>query len=307
MILCICPNPSIDTYAWIDSITAGKVNRIKKEQRFPGGKGVHAALAAAELGEEVHLLAFWGGPTGEWIRKNCEKYGVLCHGPEIADWSRTCFTFKSDNTIDETEILGCGPSIDSDDLKKLKQIFQKLLSKADCVSMSGSWPNGTGNTEYAELIRMANGVGKQTFLDCAGEQLVNALEEKPYAIHVNQAEANVVFHANETSRNAVLLSEKCKYAVVSEGADGLYLASDNEIFHAHCKIENVLSAVGSGDCLLGGLTVAFRRNMTQIDTARMAAACGAANCLRPELGMLYKSDVEKLWEQVRVKRINQNS
>lgn len=147
MILCICPNPSIDTYAWIDSITAGKVNRIKKEQRFPGGKGVHAALAVAELGEEVHLLAFWGGPTGKWIRKNCEKYGVICHGPEIADWSRTCFTFKSENTIDETEILGCGPSVNSNDLKKLKQVFQKLLSKADCVSMSGSWPNGTGNTE----------------------------------------------------------------------------------------------------------------------------------------------------------------
>jgi fructose-1-phosphate kinase PfkB-like protein len=104
----------------------------------------------------------------------------------------------------------------------------------------------------------------------------------------------------------MLLSEKCKYAIVSAGADGLYLASGNEIFHAHCKIENVLSAVGSGDCLLAGLTVAVRRNMTPMNTARMAAACGAANCLRPELGMLYKTDVERLWEQVRVSRISQN-
>lgn len=48
-ILVVCPNPSIDTYAWIDGFANGVPNRIKREDRYPGGKGLHVAMALAEL------------------------------------------------------------------------------------------------------------------------------------------------------------------------------------------------------------------------------------------------------------------
>jgi tagatose 6-phosphate kinase len=85
MILCLCPNPSVDTYVWVGSFEPGQVNRVRKEQRFPGGKGVHVALAAAELGEEVCLLGFWGGPTGKWNRRSCGEKSVASFGPETEE------------------------------------------------------------------------------------------------------------------------------------------------------------------------------------------------------------------------------
>ena len=83
--------------------------------------------------------------------------------------------------------------------------------------------------------------------------------------------------------------------------DGLYFATPNEIVHAQCEVSEVYSAVGSGDCLLAGLAVAFLRNMNMIDTAKFAVACGGANCIRQYLGMLYKSDVEILQKGAFVK------
>jgi tagatose 6-phosphate kinase len=38
-ILSVCPNPSVDTFVWVDHIHAGRVTRAEREQHFPGGKG----------------------------------------------------------------------------------------------------------------------------------------------------------------------------------------------------------------------------------------------------------------------------
>lgn len=299
MILAICPNPSVDTYAWLDGIQPGQVNRIQKEQRFPGGKGVHVALAVAELGEEVSLLGFWGGATGEWIRKTCEARGILCYGPETEAWSRTCVTFKSDNAFDETELLGAGPTIGESDFEKFLRDYEGLIADADAVTLSGSWPKGAPPDGYAQLLRIAHRAGKKTFLDTTGEQLAPALGTRPHVVHMNRTEALDHFREKDIQKSALLLAKTCTYAVVTSGAEGVYIAVDGDIHHAVCPVEKVYSAVGSGDCLLAGIAVALHRKMSVADAARLGAACGAANCIREDLGMFHKKDVERLLEGFR--------
>ena len=72
MILCICPNPSLDKFIWLENIHPGKVNRISRQEWYAGGKGVHVALGIAELGEECAVLGFWGGETGRQVKQFCE-------------------------------------------------------------------------------------------------------------------------------------------------------------------------------------------------------------------------------------------
>ena len=71
MLLCLCPNPSIDTYWWMNDIKNGDVTRISKQEPYPGGKAVHVALNITELGEDVMLLGIWGGRKGAWIKNEC--------------------------------------------------------------------------------------------------------------------------------------------------------------------------------------------------------------------------------------------
>ncbi|PSR56245.1 1-phosphofructokinase [Adhaeribacter arboris] len=302
MILCLCPNPSIDMYAWLNTLQAGQANSITKEERFPGGKGVHVALAVAELEEQVMLLGFWGGPTGQWVKENCESKGIECYGPELKDWTRTCLILKSDTYFDDTELLGSGPTISSADFESFRNTFIQILPKADCITMSGSWPKGAPVDAYAQLVSLANKAGKKIFLDCAGEQLNQALIQKPFSVHINRREGQKLFEEESPEQIAFLLAKQCTYAAVTAGADGLYLVAGDELIHAQCPVEDVYSAVGSGDCLLAGLAVAFNRELDIQAVAQLAVACGAANCIRPELGLLYQSDVEILKKQVLINK-----
>lgn len=303
MILSLCPNPSIDMFAWIEDIQPKMVNRIKKEERFPGGKGVHVALAAAELGEEVKLLGFWGGANGQWIKEVCKEKGVECYGPEVEGSTRFCMTFKSEGAYKDTEILGSGPEITPHDFDLFIQEFTELAQKADVITMSGSWPKGAPSEAYARLIKIAKQAGKRVLLDCTGEQLQHGLQENPFLVHLNEHEGKELFDESSVERIAALLKEKCAFSAVTAGARGLYLGNDQELIHAHGYVEKIYSTVGSGDCLLAGLAVGFSRNLDILVIARLGVACGGANCMEPALGMLKLRDVNNLFATVEVKSI----
>ncbi len=303
MILCVCPNPSVDTYTWIDAIHPGRVNRAKKEVQFPGGKGVHVALACAEMSCEVTLLGFWGGPTGDWIRDQCLKYSIRSDGIKVAEWSRTCQSFKSDNEFDETEILGVGPAITHSLQDKLDQLLQQFMPVVSCVSMSGSWPQGASSDAYARMITICNERNKDVFLDCTGEQLENALPVKPYSIHLNTSEARNLFGNLEPEKLALELSRHCTLAAITEGKKGLYLCDGKEMVHGNVSVNQCFSAVGSGDCLVAGLMMAHEKKMGLAESARLGVACGSANCVRKDLGMLNKKDVNDLLGQVSIEKI----
>jgi len=278
----------------VEDFKFGKANRIKKEQIFPGGKGVHVALGIAELGEECALLGFWGGDSGKYVKEYCEKKGIRCYGPDVDEPGRTCFTFRSEGDLDGTELLGPGPAIDEKESYLFWMEFIKLLDNASAVSMSGSWPANT-TMDYTGFIIATKKKGIKTFVDCSGKNLKAAITAKPYCVHINQHEGFEIFQEQAPKKMGLALLKGCDLAAVTAGSDGLYLVNkDQSIIHANCKLENIISPVGSGDCLMSGLIVAENQNLSLAETAKLAVACGAANCIREDLGMFYKKDVETL-------------
>lgn len=304
MILCLCPNPSVDKFVWLDDFIHGKVNKIKKELAFPGGKGVHVALGLAELGEPCVLLGFWGGDTGKYIKEFCESKGVYCYGPAIDSPNRTCFTFRSKTDLNDTELVECGPFITDDQVYLFWLEFIRLLDKATAVCLSGSWPITPDEIGYPEFIVAAKKKGIKTFVDCSEKYLSAAVKVNPYCIHINNDEGAKVFHENSPLKIASKALEKCELVAVTSGADGLHLANKNHYYiHATCRLSNVISAVGSGDALMAGLIAADRRSYDLFETAKLAVACGAANCIREELGFFYQEDVETLFSEIELATI----
>jgi len=301
MILCVCPNPSVDVFQWLDNLQTGQVNRVREEEFYPGGKGVHVALAASELGEDIVLLGFWGGPTGKWIQIQCKKQGIRCEGPEVEGLTRTCTTFKSTRqSFDDTELLGAGPILDEPQISQFYDTFEALIPKASCITLSGSWPRNSDVHGYARLIQRARKHQKPVYLDCNGEQLENALPKQPTGLHLNISEARQTYGDHSIEKIVHLMRHQADLSALTAGEEGLYLASGNEYIHASYKVEKVHSAVGSGDCLVAGLAVARIRGYNFGETARLAVACGAANCLRKELGMLHKEDVDRIMPEVSI-------
>ncbi len=300
MLLAVCPNPSVDHYVQVASLEAGKVHRALGEQKFPGGKGVHVALAAAELGEEVNLLAFWGGASGQWIKSECQKRNIKCIGPELADWSRSCFTFKSEGIYDDTELLGCGPRLRKDDYDKFLYIFEEHVKDSKAVTLSGSWPVDAPPEGYADLIKMAHRFHKTVFLDATGQSFELGLHEKPFAIHLNYTESSNYSALAEILEILSFFKKYVELVAITAGKEGLFLGWKDSLIHAKVDLGKIYSAVGSGDCLTAGLAIGLINKLEPEDLAKLAVACGGANCLREDLGMLYKKDVDHLLDKITI-------
>ncbi|MEX0593493.1 MAG: PfkB family carbohydrate kinase [Balneolaceae bacterium] len=294
MILVLCPNPSVDTQIHVDQLEPGRIHASRSTTPWPGGKGVHVALAARELGAEVELAGFWAGPTGAWIRQECERRGVSTHGPELEGWTRRCVTYlESDGR--ETEVRETGASLGRSSMKEWNEVLDPLLKRASLVCVSGSWPAGTPAQPYQWLSDRCRDLSIPLWVDASGVWLEAAVETGPYGLHVNRDEVNELLgdslSAGEAARKLVL---SCEVAAVTDGADGLWLAHHDQLVHGRCSVDTVISTVGCGDCLTGGLLAAQAENRSLSDQVRHSVAAGSANCLSGELGLIQRADVERL-------------
>lgn len=307
MFLTVCANPSVDSFWRIDTLTPGTTNRSKGESFYPGGKGIHTAFALGELGQKVTTLGVWGGQTGQWLQQQCKKNGISTVGPTVEGWTRLCMTIQSDTKWKETEVLGRGPVVSDMVTNSFQSAFQQCLTerKPEAMLISGSTPDGFDDRLYHTLVEEARGANVPAYVDASGPLLTHALEAHPYGVHINLQEGQDLCGRNTPVEIAQWLSQKCTLAAVTAGADGLYLGFEGTIYHACYTIDEseIISTIGSGDCLLAGLSLAANRFNEPEQWTRYAAACGSANCIHPELGMLQRSDVERIFEQVMLKKL----
>ncbi|SEK19923.1 tagatose 6-phosphate kinase [Maribacter orientalis] len=302
MVLTVCPNPSIDTYAWLETFKNGEVNRIRKIEEFPGGKGIHVAMALKELGCPVSLMANWAGSNGEWIKSNTRLNGIEMLGPQLKGNTRKCYTFRSkiDNTFNNTELLEPGPKMTDGDWESFLVHFNLALQDCSLVCLSGSWPMGAPEDAYYQLLQLCEKVGKKAILDCSGIQLRNALKGKFFGLHINEVEAETYFGNKKHTEISKLLKNKVSLLALTKGKDGLFLHLDGNFAHANVVLKEVKSTVGSGDCLTAGIAYAIFKGYSLDKIASYGAACGAANCMNEDLGILRREDVQQLLPLVKV-------
>ena len=299
MILSVCPNPSIDCYAWLENLHLGEVNRISKLQEFPGGKGVHVSLAVSELGGASGLFGSWAGGTGSWIKNKCIERNIDISGIELEGTNRKCYTFRSSNsTFSNTEILEPGPYLKDEDWLNFKSVYEKTLETASIVCFSGSWPKNAPEDAYYQLIELSKKQNKKIILDCSGNQLKEALKSSFFGLHLNEHEAYSLCGSSDFEVLFEYLKGKVELIALTKGKEGLWMAYKGKTYIANIEIDKVISTVGSGDCLTAGIVWALERNLEPRDIAAYGVACGAANCLNEDLGILRNQDVEKLLPKV---------
>ena len=308
MITVIGFNTAIDRFIRLDSLRIGGVSRALDEQVCPGGKGLHVAQTIAALGERVQLVGLVDPAHRNLIgRQMCER-GVLFHGIEVADNLRTCIALQ-DAGGQITEILGQGPLLDSAQQEALLRAFRRGVDDSDLIVLSGSLPRGFPPTTYAELATHVRDAGKRCLLDASGELLQHAVPIRPFLVKPNRDEIAELFgHPIGDLAAAVgavreLHARGIAMPVVTMGALGAVAADAGGIWHAAIELAQVRNTVGSGDCLLAGMTVGIARGMPLDETLRLGVACGAANALAEETGYATRASVNALGPRVRVQRM----
>lgn len=301
-------NTAIDRFLHLDALKPGEVHRVRAEQVYPGGKGVHVAQTIAALGEPVQLVGLVDVAHRKLIRQRMSERGVSFHGVEIAGELRHCLALQ-DATGCITEILGQGPLLSQAECDALLRDVRRSIDESDLVILSGSLPRGFADTTYAELASYVKSLGIRCLVDASGAAMRHALDAQPFLVKPNRDEISELRGKLVADRDAAveavreLRAQGVAMPVVSLGALGAIAGDTSGIWHAELSLDQVRNTVGSGDCLLAGIAVGIVRGMNLEDILRWGAACGAANAQGEETGFVERRTVEALLPQVRVQRL----
>jgi len=313
-IVCVSANPAMDRRLFVESVTVGEINRAKSAQGLAGGKAAHVAMATHALEAQPVWVGFLGGAIGQECARQMQLLGIRVVA--IPTKSGTRVNLEIIDASDRvTEILepGMEPSAQERDefLQTCARGVREDWQPAVMV-ISGSLPAGVGPDFYVSLIEAARAAGARVFVDSSGDALRASANARPDFVKVNRAEAETLAGRSlvtmqEVARAAAQIVDRgVGSAAITLGRDGLiWLERKNgPAWKALPPRMNVISAIGSGDATLGGFAHAAIQGIAGEEALRLAAACGAANCVAPAPGRIELATVRKLLPQIEIQQIN---
>lgn len=300
MIYTVTLNPSIDYIVEVDDLKLGDLNRMKRDLKLPGGKGINVSRILNQLGADSTAIGFLGGFTGRFIDDTLRDESIKTDFVIIEDDTRINIKLKHG---EETEINGLGPSIRQQEADAL---VQKLsgLQKDDIVVLSGSIPPSLGVDFYDRLIRVCQQTGAEFVIDTTGEALMKALAHKPLLIKPNHHELAELFGVTINSKEEIvtygrkLLEAGAKNVLISMAGEGALFITAEEVYHANVPAGTVKNSVGAGDSMIAGFVGTLALLGDPIEAFRAGVASGSATAFSDDLATREK--IEQLRPQVTI-------
>lgn len=300
MIYTITLNPSLDYVMHLDILKINSVNRSKKEEIYPGGKGINVSIMLNNLGVPNKALGFIAGFTGSEIDRMLKLLGsntdfiMLNHGI-----SRINVKLESEK---ETEINGMGPKITPSDLKEL---YSKLneIQDGDFLVLAGSIPNSVPDSIYQDIMQELSHKNIHIVVDATKELLLNVLKYKPFLIKPNHVELAEMFNVIINSDEEIITYARklqemgAQNVLISMGGDGsILISSTGEIIKASAPKGTVINTVGSGDSMVAGFIAGYLKSQNLNEALKLGTAAGSATAFSPWLAK--KDTIDDLLSQL---------
>lgn len=309
-ILCVSVNPGLDRRLRIARLDPGEIHRVQSVEALPGGKAAHVAMSAHALGADAAWLGFLGGAIGEEVAAGLRLLDIAAVAIPTKAQTRVNLEIIEDSGR-ITEILEPGGRPDDSEQSEMLRVLEEGLRggwKEALVAISGSLPAGSPPDFYARLIHAANSAGARVLLDTSGAALEPAIAAGPFLVKVNRHEAEDLLGQPVRDAKAAadaarkLIERGAMSAAVTLGAEGLVWVENagGPVLMARPPRLQGKSTVGSGDATLAGFACAMGQGLHGEAALRLAAACGAANCLAEFTGRISAKDVESLIPQIEV-------
>ena len=308
MILCVNPNAAIDKTVVVESFRLNEGHRPEQVIARAGGKGCNCARGLRRLGETPVVTGWVGGFAGQFIEAGLHGEGIQTDFVHTALESRTCLAIvdRQSNTV--TEINEKGDAIPTDKVEELKAWFGANVARYAAVTLSGSLPPGVPAVFYAQLIDLAHAAGVLILLDTSGEALKRGLAARPFLAKPNRKEFAELIGREPATRDefvqaaAEVAVRYGTWITLSLGADGAVATDGKEVLHAWPPQVVIKSAVGSGDCMLAGITYGLTHSLSFEQALVYGVAAGTANALSLGAGSFTLGEFDDVRARVTLER-----
>ena len=295
MIYTVTLNPSIDYIVEVDNFQIDHLNRIDRESKFPGGKGINVSRVLKTIDIPSTALGFLGGFTGRFIQHT--------DFVNVEEDSRINIKLK---TGQETEINGQGPTLTEDNVQHLLTKLE-ALQEGDMLVLAGSIPPSLPKTFYADLTREYSKRGVKVVVDAGGKVLAEVLQDKPFLVKPNHHELSELFGVTINSVEEVIPYGKkvvemgAQNVIVSMAGNGALLFTNGKVYSATVPKGQVINSVGAGDSLVAGFIGTYSKHQDFIQAFQMAVATGSATAFSQDLATAEK--IHSLLDQVTIKEV----
>lgn len=309
MIYTITLNPALDRTIVVDSLVSDDANRILREGRYAGGKGIDCSRVIEELGGKSTALGFIGGYDGLELEGRLINEGVLCDFTRISGETRTNIVLYNRKKKTQIMLNAAGPKITPTEIGLFFQRIRSLRQDAEFLIISGSVPPGVTHNIYAQIITTLKGIGIRVALDADGELLRHGCEAKPFIIKPNIHEFQRLTGVKSTEVADLLKTARhiveggIEIVLLTMGAKGLLGVQKDEAYWATPPQVEIVNRVGAGDSALAGFIYALTKRLSFRESLILASAAGTAAVITTGTGLCRKKDVERIKKEVRTQKL----
>lgn len=293
MIITFTANPSLDRTVDLGGpLVPGGVHRIGADGLQPGGKGINVALGVHRAG--LPVTAVLPAAPQDALLELLEVEGLPHRASPVAGRVRTNLTVLSTPET-TTKLNEPGATLDRAEVAALEELLLAVAGPGDSVMLSGSLAPGLPVDEYVRLVVALRERGARVGVDTSDAPLAAlaaALDRaapdflKPNAEELGQIvgvdgaalEAAAADGDLSAARDAALALHRAGVGavLVTLGAAGGLLATEDAVWFAPSPAVRAVSTVGAGDSATAGYLLALTRGEDPAGRLALALAYGSA-------------------------------
>ena len=300
-IVTITFSPCIDKSTSIPVLIPEKKLKCAAPKLEPGGGGINVARAIKKLGGEAIAIFPSGGYTGKFFNHLLEKENIPAVIIETTNETRENIIVHDESSNNQYRFGMPGTVLSENEWKQCLKAVEEI-ENAEFIIASGSLPPGVPLNIYAQLAKLAKTKKAKFIVDTSGEALKQAADEGVYLLKPNLGELCTLadkkeLHGDEVKYIAgeIIAKGKCEVMVVSMGAAGAMLVTNDiaEIITSPPVIKK--STVGAGDSMVAGIVFYLSQGKSLPEAVQYGVACGTAATMNPGTELCRKEDADRLY------------
>ncbi len=296
-------NPSLDKSTHFTGLIAEQKIRCEKPRYDAGGGGINVSKAIAKLGGNSTCVFTSGGSSGEMLEELVANENLESSVIKTKNWTRENFIAFENVSKAQYRFGFPGNEFHEDEKDEILKTIKEL--KTDYLVISGSLNEGLPTNFYQKIAEIAKESNIKVIVDTSGEALKKVLETGVYLIKPNIGELAKLIGVErlelsdvEKAAKKLIEDKSAEIVVVSLGADGAILVTNEETHLVKAPKVEKKSTVGAGDSMVGGMVWALSQNKTLKEVIRIGVCCGTAATMNEGTQLFKAEDVMKLLEEL---------
>jgi 6-phosphofructokinase 2 len=298
-------NPALDKISGVKQVIPNQKLRCDSPKHEAGGGGINVSRAIRRLEGESLAIFPCGGPNCSILKRKLDQEEIKYQTIPIDSESRENITIFEGNSQQQFRFIMPGPKLTEDEIEEILAVIEGLNPKPDFLVASGSTPRGVPNDFYQKVADLAKQINSRLILDTSGEPLILAAEKGVYLLKPNMRELGYLAgntieseaHQREAAQE-IVDSGKAEVVVVSLGAGGALLVTEEISEHLRTPTVPIRSKLGAGDSMVAGIVLKLAQGEDIRQATMYGIAAGAATVMTEGIELCQKSDTDRLYERL---------